>query len=125
MLAARRFGVVHPLALVMGGLGCILVLPNQIYSAPVLLPAIVAMVAELWRCSARNGTWVAHAVLLMLLLVPFANTGPVFSWLGMGVVLANLVTGCSLALAAVLALALLVMPQMPTPTPGLAAETSR
>ena len=29
------------------------------------------------------------------------------------------------ALAAVLALALLVMPQMPTPTPGLAAETSR
>ncbi|GAA1389900.1 glycosyltransferase family 87 protein [Luteococcus peritonei] len=100
--AVRRVAWSDPWFLLAGGLGLCLVLPNQIYSVPVLVPALVALVLAFWRADEWRGR-LLPGLALALLAVPFANTGPAFSILGMDNRQANIVTGLALFAAAVLA----------------------
>ncbi len=99
LVATRRFGPYHTAALLSAGLALCIILPNQIYAVPTILPGIVA----LWRDTVLSrGRTRAMALLGQALLAPaFFLSGPVPGWLGLTPQQAAFLAGLALHAAAV------------------------
>ncbi|WP_394277113.1 glycosyltransferase family 87 protein [Luteococcus sp.] len=101
LLATRRFGPLSYQSLLACGLAMLVILPNQSYGYPVLIPGLVAAVGALSTDSSLSTR--DRLVLLLtltLLAVPIADTGPAMGWLGLGKLSAAAVTASSLEASA-------------------------
>lgn len=99
-VAIRRGGMLSAPALLAAGLAMYVVLPNQSYGYPVLVPGILALLRHFCDHRDRPDRWLDLLALAML-AVPLADTGPVMGWLGLDKVQAAAVTAGSLEALAV------------------------